>query len=396
MTPEMLTFAAYAGSIASGAALPSHMLSATGSDPSPYEVLRRLVPRDELRELGTFFTSSAMATELWGTALASIADDAVIVDPACGAGDLLLPALTRANAYKLRNVVIRACDVDPHFTRIAAPRLLAADVKSICAVEAFTRDFLEDCSTLSDATHVVMNPPFIRTDSVESWGKGTVNLAARFITKALAVMSRGSRLLALLPDVLRSGSRYETWREEVASSSTVAAVKPLGVFDEQTDVHVFRLEVIVGTSERSAPWLPTHDSLENVGSHCNVRVGPVVPHRDPEEGRLVDFLTARSLSAGTSNRRRFRGRLEQGPMVLVNRTSRPGESPRVRARLWTNSKPVAVENHLLVLTPTDGRLETCHELLNVLKHPSTARFLDERIRCRHLTVRAIKEIPWMR
>lgn len=119
-----------------------------------------------------------------------------------------------------------------------------------------------------------------------------------------------------------------------------------------------------------------------------------MPHRDDEVGPLVDFVTARSISAGTPLTRRFSGRLERGPMVLINRTSRPGETPRVRARAYRSEEPVAVENHLLIVKPKlDGEI-SIEAILAILRHADTAEFLDRRIRCRHLTVGAVKEIPW--
>ena len=56
--------------------------------------IRRLVPLDELRRLGAFFTPHELADEL-ADPLRSAHGQVTVVDPCCGAGDLLLAA-TRA------------------------------------------------------------------------------------------------------------------------------------------------------------------------------------------------------------------------------------------------------------------------------------------------------------
>jgi len=39
-------------------------------------------------------------------------------------------------------------------------------------------------------------------------------------------------------------------------------------------------------------------------------------------------------------------------------------------------------------------VKACRELLRSLKDERTTHWLDERIRCRHLTVAALDELPW--
>ncbi|MDO9395838.1 MAG: class I SAM-dependent methyltransferase [Herbiconiux sp.] len=393
MTSGAVSFATYADALESGADIPASLRTADGRDLTPYQVLRMLVPRHELRQRGTFFTSTDMASGLWRSALESVEDNAIVVDPACGAGDLLLPMALHAASSGL-NVTIRACDIDPHFTQIARSRLEKVLDGGGGLVEGQVRDFTTDTDALSDATHVVLNPPFVPMVVETDWASGAVNAASWFVIRALGAMKPGSRLLAVLPDVLRSGSRYEAWRAAVQRLGKVTSVQALGVFDTDTDVHVFTLDVIAGDTGASVGWVESKVSEFTLGDLVDVRVGPVVPHRDPEIGALVEFITARSLSAGVVQQRRYSGRLEIGPMVLVNRTSRPGETPRVRARFRESQTATAIENHLLVVIPKDPVATPFAELLRVLQSPSTAHFLDSRIRCRHLTVKALKEIPW--
>ena len=57
------------------------------------------------------------------------------------------------------------------------------------------------------------------------------------------------------------------------------------------------------------------------------------------------------------------------------------------------SNPVAVENHLIVVKPKRGGIKECEFLLNNLRNAQTKTWLDERIRCRHLTVGVLRELP---
>ena len=63
-----------------------------------------------------------------------------------------------------------------------------------------------------------------------------------------------------------------------------------------------------------------------------------------------------------------------------------------------NSKNlVAVENHLFVLKPIDNTVETCIKMMKILKNKKTDNWINSRIRCRHLTIEVIKNIPlWNR
>ena len=92
--------------------------------------------------------------------------------------------------------------------------------------------------------------------------------------------------------------------------------------------------------------------------------------------------------------RRFEGRLFEAPFVAIPRTSRPSDADRARGALVTSAKPVAVDNHLLVARPLDGTVGRCADLLDVLQMPSTSDWLNNVIRCRHLTVGALASVPW--
>ncbi len=359
---------------------------------SPYAALRGTTEVATMRANGTFFTGELLASLLWTSELEDLQSGAVVFDPAAGAGDLLLPVAFWARENSLA-LTIRVNDVEPSFTTIAMKRLrAAAGPKSI--LESQEGDFLSSSISLEDVTHVALNPPFISVEIDCEWASGRVNAAAVFVDETLNRLPVGAVLLAILPDVLRSGSRYERWRNRVERHGRVIEVRPQGVFDENTDVHVFLLKVVVGATGKSAAWVARSAGDQTLGDICDVRVGPVVPHRDLEEGPILPFVTARNLTSGEQHWRRFHGRAETGPMVLVNRTSRPGDRPRVRARRRDDTSAAAIENHLLIVKPKLDSGVNLGQILETLASEETAEFLDQRIRTRHLTVAALKEVPW--
>ena len=383
--------------------------AATFNGLAPYAALRELIPVEDLRAYGVFFTGQDLARQLWAPALESLDRESIIVDPACGAGDLLLlPAaeLASRNHPGTISKQIQGADLEESFMRTARARLRIQHARSDKTEEFGSfevRDFLRDPTSIENATHVVMNPPFFPTVAPPecSWAAGKVNSAALFVMQAVQSMKPGSRLLAILPDVLRSGTRYEKWRAEVASTGSIQRVETLGQFDMETDVHVFILDMTIGHSARHGltrtEWPSPPKSTSTVDTLFEVRVGPVVPHRDKEDGAEAPYLTTKNIhdQGIPPELRHYSSRLYAGPMVLVSRTSRPGQSPRARATVWTSDVPSSIENHLIVIKPLDGKLESCRLLAAVLNDERTTDYLDDRIRCRHLTVSAVREIPWI-
>jgi hypothetical protein len=94
-----------------------------------------------------------------------------------------------------------------------------------------------------------------------------------------------------------------------------------------------------------------------------------------------------------SEKRRHEGLAYKPPFVVLRRTSRPGHPYRAAATVILGTKPVAVENHLIVCEPHDKSAETCRALMKQLHTQRVNDFLDQRIRCRHLTVGAVAAIP---
>jgi uncharacterized protein YprB with RNaseH-like and TPR domain len=89
----------------------------------------------------------------------------------------------------------------------------------------------------------------------------------------------------------------------------------------------------------------------------------------------------------------YKGKAFDPPFVVVRRTSSPSDRKRARATIVRNSGPVLVENHLLVLLPRVRTLAECRRIMQVLRDDRTDEWLNSTLRCRHLTVGAVKQIP---
>lgn len=398
-------------------------------DGQPSRVLRHLVPLSQLRETGAFFTGRGLADEVTGSMLTGVTSGVTILDPACGAGDLLLASArhlpisgTLESTLELWSRSLKGFDVHPEFILLAKARLCILAVERgteltpscLNAEDWFPGIRVLDCLSarqrLLDADYIVLNPPYSMTQAPPEceWASGLVSQAALFLQRVIDNASAGTELVAILPDVLRTGSRYSRWRESVEAHTRLDRVEIVGRFDALTDVDVFTVRMTVSperrvNKERTGDWWVSQSGIETaaeaVGDYFDVRVGPVVPHRHPKVGPLLPYVHAqqlptwRSVEAGSSFRR-FGGTVFEPPFVVVRRTSRPGDRYRATGTVITGRSPVAVENHLLVLKPKSDSLADCLRLIENLRSPQTNDWLDERIRCRHLTVLALKELPW--
>lgn len=405
------------------AAFPKDLEAALDGQPSAE--LRRQVPIDVLRETGAFFTGSAMAKLAIAAASLRLTADVKVLDPACGAGDLLVSFVRHLPCSSDLKSTLRswgqrvlALDVQPDFVRATKLRLALAAIRrqtpaSRKKIPSFDELFpgiglgssLVNQDVYKQATHILINPPFTPVDAPEActWGSGKVNSAAVFMDACISRSEPDTQIIAILPDVLRSGSRYAKWRHLFENRVALRNLKIIGQFDRHTDVDVF---VVVGeirkkpTSVAKFDWVPREQSGgARVSDKFAVSVGAVVSYRDPHEGAWFPFIQARDLPSWDAvsafcHHRRFKGKTFRPPFVVVRRTSRPGDKNRAVGTVIRGRERIAVENHLIVLQPKDRAVASCNRLLAVLKKKEANEFLDRRIRCRHLTVSALSDLPW--
>lgn len=398
---------------------------ASALDGQPGRQLRKLYKVGELRDTGTYFTGSALANRLVTTLANRLPGAQRVVDPACGAGDLLVAC---ARHLPLQATVtetlmdwgerLTGFDINSAFVEATRYRLALLALERTQSSQREIRKNLAldkvlphiQCRSgmtgweLPDAPAViVVNPPFSYGVAEKrcTWAQGRVSQAATFMDTCLRNAARGTRILAILPDVLRTGSRYEKWRQMITANATVHSVEIVGAFDELTEISVFFLELDVGKGTGTTTrWAhPTNTTTETVKDLFDVHVGPVVPFRLDGKGRWCAYVHSEQLPPWETVRKfdqhiRFAGTTYNPPFVAIRRTSKADYQVRCIGTLVTGSTPMAVENHLLIALPKDKKVGTCHKLLEVVKRDATSAWMNERIRCRHLTVGSVGDLPW--
>jgi len=417
---EQLVGAALELGCGSDPAFQTHVRVALDGGPSC--VLHRVIPVEVARSKGSFFTPAAVADRAVAPLFGLSSAPMTFVDPTCGAGDLLLACARRLPLASTPGRTIRAwgqqlhgSDLVPEFVATARLRLtlLAALRHGFQRIHVpdeaypFIRegDGLEVEIPKRANLSLLVNPPYayVITRADCEWAQGRVNGAAVFLERLLSKLGRGTNVIAILPEVLRTGSRYAKWRDQVQEVATIRRIKSVGRFSRWADVDVFVTHLVVGSSgngRRRSWWKAGKCNHQGrLSDRFLVAVGPVVPHRDPEAGPLRAYVSTTTLPPWgkvqrVTQRRQYAGTVFTPPFVTVRRTSRPGTRFRAVGTLVLGKRPVAVENHLLVLQPRDKSLRTCERLLIRLKSSNTTDWLNRRLRCRHLTVGALRSLPW--
>lgn len=371
------------------------------------------------RKHGIFFSGPVWARKL--IAQVDVEKWSRFLDPSVGTGDLLLEVCKELPLEKTLGETLSqwakrlsAIDLRSSFLHIAWARIQAlafvrhqqerndasAPVSHPLPESFRVGDALDIPLLLKSGDCVIMNPPYQRiTAGSDSFvGSGKRSAAALHLERVLLEAPCGIFIVALIPDVLRSGSSYNKFRAEISKRLNIRRFDSFGGFGSDADVDV---AILTGTTEELHPL--TQNSAAPtyvvVGDMFAVSVGPVVPHRTPKNGEMRSYLTAKNAPQwgvldGPVEYANYSARIEKGPFVIIRRTSSPSDKKRARATLVNYNDEVLVENHLLIARPRDGKVRTCKELINLLKKDETDAWLNEHIRCRHLTVSAIAGIPW--
>lgn len=384
--------------------------------------LRALTGKATRRKFGAFFTGSTLSQRLLAR---SRVNEGLAYDPTCGMGDLLVAAARR---LPLGRTLIET--LDQWGGRLAGTDLhdeFITGTKTRLVLLARRRHGIEEATPVlnlddlfpnvrvadglavnqefSAAKRLLMNPPFgqMRATSDCDWADGKVSRAAEFVIHALENVQEGTELLAILPDVLRSGSFSTRWRDRVSQLAEVHCVRACGLFDESADVDVFLLHLVrrrKAEAKSLKKWPQRRRSqAARLADYFEVSVGRVVPHRDPETGPLYPYIHPRGVPAWETMRyipehRRHSAHPFRAPFVVIRRTSRPEHPHRATGSIIGGNGLIAVENHLIVCTPKDGTLRSCRRLLQELQKKRVNHALNQRIRCRHLTVGAVGDIPF--
>lgn len=385
---------------------------------APYQAFRQSIDLDDRRSAGTFFSSPLIAGKLAAMLRAKLAPDAVVLDPTCGMGDLLLAyaehlplAATLSETVALWGKRLAGMDLREDLVRMTKVRLvmlakargefdgLAEEIDDLFPM-IVVGDALKQPERLAEADGFLFNPPFGQMTPVHGpvWAAGQINAAALFLDALLSARPDIRPISAVLPEVLRGGSRYARFRDHLLAHGLTGAFESQGRFDAWTDVDVFTTLLTVSKEGRIWPD-EVGDASINVGTHFEIRVGTVVPHRHELTGPERPYLCAKTTPAWhpgfrAAGRRAFAGTVFQPPFVVIRRTSSPSDRSRAVGSLITGKAAVAVENHLIVASPLEGGIDACRRLLKVLKAPETSEHLNRVIRCRHLTTGSVAAIPW--
>lgn len=386
--------------------------------------VERLIPQETRSRHGIFFTPEIIASQLASIFESEINSGASFFDPACGAGNLLLGV---ARQYEIKETLEETVelwakkfgghDLNGDFVHASKLRLifLAAyrhglpDISEQRLNELTERfnnftvgDYLSSCVG-ADFDCIVANPPFghVIADEACTWSSGKTQLAAVFMDRLLDLAKTGQKIVAVLPDVLRSGTRYRRWRGFFETRSSHARVIPYGRFASNVDVDVFLLQATRTRAEGGSEieWVPklcSNGSRSKVSDYYQVRVGPVVPFRLDGKGDRLQYINAKNCPAygevSKATTIRFSGTQYTPPFVAIRRTSNPSDKNRLVTTLVTCKGSVAVENHLIIAIPKDGTLDSCKFLMDRLADYDSVVQLNGKIRCRHLTTKSIMDI----
>ena len=350
-----------------------------------------------------------------------------IIDPSAGTGDLLLEIsrqlpleATVSQTLKAWSKRLGAIELRSSFISVAWSRLHAlarlrhaarGDRTPTSADRPMPMSFqvgnaLKIHLDLRSNDCVIMNPPYQRMNAPSGSfvGTGMRSAAGLHLERVVNQAPPDVGIVALVPDVLRSGSSYRRFRDGLSKRIDIKSFEAAGKFGGGANVDV---AIIFGTTRASSGTKSaaknSADSSKNawvrVGDAFHVSVGPVVPHRTAEGSARKNYLTGRNATVWSEIRSApatatFDARLEQAPFVVVRRTSSPSDRQRARASFVVGTDKWLVENHLLVVRPLSGTLADCRRILDCFADPRTSDWLNKHIRCRHLTVDAIKTMPW--
>lgn len=384
--------------------------------------LRRLIDITNRRSSGAFFTGLPLATRLIKTLPSTRLNNTIACDPTCGSGDLLLrwaanlpiEASLQATLLAWGHKLIGS-DIHSEFIEATKLRLELMAISRFPATIRTPRSDLEYFPGLTVTSvlspqwcapkncTILLNPPFhlAETPNECEWARGKVSSAALIFLHCVRHSHLGTHVTAILPDVLRTGSRYSKWRTEIEKRLMVHSIEIVGRFDRHTDVDVFLIHgQVEAQSLTPCSWTKhSRNNLPKVGALFDVHVGPLVAYREPKKGPFRPFLTATDLKHGATiatlkYKRRYSGPVIPSPFVAIQRTSSPTDTNRPMVSLVDTKGMVAVENHIITLRPKSGGKRACKQLIRVLQDKRTTDWLNLVIRCRHLTVSSIKDIPY--
>lgn len=395
---------------------------ASGLDVGETAVAQRL-----RRRFGVYLTPPRLAKQAASQAGDLLSSGKVVGDPTCGAGDLLLalipklePEQTLDKTLTKISKQIRGTDRFPELVELAKWRLLLAARVHHHPRETVPRSSFGVLDTAISVRHrnlaepfldewdcFLMNPPFAQVELPKNtqWGTGRCSAAALFTMKAAEQLGRRGKgaLVAILPDSLRSGARYTNWRHTLTRLVNGAFSYVPGPFSPEADIHT---AILMASWPAARVRKSRTFKGPTLGGVAKLSVGPVVPHRDRIGGSRARLLDARLLRLHATSTRTIRvvdpktlphtrrtTRTLKPPFIAIARTSRPEESPRLKAALVLDGPDVHVENHVITVKPHNLSLLGTKRLLRALATPKTNNWLSRATRSHHISVSILRRLP---
>ena len=383
------------------------------------EFIQKEVNKEDLKASGIFFTDKKRGAYLAGKIVnSSRPADKLILDPTCGAGDLLLSCArllpiksTLESTLAYWGKILHGYDIHSSLIQIAKKRLIL--LASYRTKEQFNKsnnhndyfrgikagNFLKTEALKSDFD-IIANPPFHSQKAPNEYpfSRGDTNSAALILYKCLELLPSNCRIATVLPDVIRSGSRY---KKLILHTNLILKNQKIRIeskFSKTVDVDVITL---YGQKRKHTKKLVVlnNENKPTLQNWFKVSVGSSVPHRHIALGDNYPFITAKDIKISPIrnedlNHIQCSTTVFKAPFVVMRRTSSPSDTNRLFVVLVSGEDLYAVENHVLVIKPKDNQDESCVKLLSYLKSETCLSWLNQRIRCRHFTVAAIKEIPY--
>ncbi len=256
--------------------------------------LKRLVSLKYRKDNGIFFTGPQLSKKVANKLKHILTDGTMVIDPACGAGNLLLFCLdhlpkkdTLIETLEYWSKIIYGYDLYEEFIITAKLRFI------LHAMRFFPNDKIPDIELKkyfynikvkdSLATNklnnkqacVVVNPPFGYTKSIKkcSWASGQIQVAGIFMEKIINNAPEGQHIVSILPDVLKSGSRYKKWRDFISNNVSYLDIETCGRFDNETDVDVFILHIIKSLSPAGLSFDKKRKCTNTISNYFNICKG---------------------------------------------------------------------------------------------------------------------------
>ncbi|MGP8954212.1 N-6 DNA methylase [Enterobacter mori] len=384
-------------------------------------LVRKSFDKEVMRQSGCFFTGKKLTSFLLASVDKKSCEGAIFLDPTCGLGNLLIEASKSLPVFKELDETLYywgnhlvGYDIFNEFIEGTKLRVIIEAInrgaKNNCSIEKAMslihriekKDVMSlNINELKDVTHALLNPPFSNWNSPRTnyWKNGKINSAGIIIDHLIRILPSETKILAILPDVLRSGSRYHEFRKFLECNIS-GNVEIWGKFSTKTDVDVFIIKGIKKVDFNTPIIWNINDEIgEKLEDHYDISIGPLVAYRHVNEGIDTLYLHQKNSPTGLvlqeiCERINFKGRLTKPPFVVIKRTSSPKDKIRASATIINCAEPVAVENHLIILSPKDKSFKKCQELMEILASEITTNYLNDRIRLRHLTISAVKSIPY--